>query len=138
MELTGALSNPLESLRLVQLAGRLRPRSDASARSAGYDETAAGVWRPGKSLPSRPGAVLAAVAGVLEGGGRPMSVAEIHAAVTRVAGAVARPAGDVAAVDPHWLGIVPEGTLGQSRDKMKGRVLSAREASPAAHPNGDR
>ena len=38
------------------------------------------------------GAVLAAVAGVLEGGGRPMPVAEIHAAVSSVADvAVPRP-----------------------------------------------
>jgi len=56
------------------------------------------------SLPSRPGAVLTAVAGVLEGGGRPMSVAEIHAAISSLADAAVPRSSVNAALSSHCRG----------------------------------
>ena len=104
MELTGALSNPLDSLaRLARLGKKLRARSVPNADSR-CNETF-GMWgQTGKPLPSRPGAVLAAVTLLLGRASRLMSVAEIHAGVASATGAAVPSSSVKGALSSHCRG----------------------------------
>jgi hypothetical protein len=84
MELNGALSNPLQDRKDLQLMRLATLKRELVNRENGCRPTL--VALPGR----RQGVVLATVTGVLERADGPMPLGEIHTAVERVLGQVAR------------------------------------------------